>query len=348
MNAACLYAAHDMRLCTLQAPTQPQAGEVLLKVGSVGVCGSDLRNYIDGEIGEIAIKQPFVLGHEFAGTVAAVGANATDGKHQPLVAGQRVAVEPAIACWHCDQCERGNPNLCRNLRFMGLTPEQGALREYMIVPARNCFPLPDSLSLEAGALLEPLGVAIHAVDLAHLRVGQSVAVLGCGMIGLMILQVAKKAGAYPIYAFDQYAWRLETAKNCGADFTLNIKDGDPVAALRALTPGVEVVFEAAWADESVAQSVEMADLGGKVIFVGIPSQDTVSFKQSSARRKGLTLKMCRRMKHTYPRAIQLAMHGGLQLESLVTHRFGLETAADAFALNTAYEDDVVKVLVNLG
>lgn len=348
MKAAKLYGARDMRVDDIPEPRAPGAGEAVVRVGSVGVCGSDLHTYEDGRIGDTVVQSPIVLGHEFAGIVIAAGPGATDGQDQPLQVGQRVTVEPGLPCHHCDKCEGGDPNLCRHLGFMGLWPDDGAMQECVIVPSRNCFPIPDMLTMEAGALLEPLGVAIHALDLAKLRLARSVVVLGCGPIGLLIMRLAKMAGAMPVYAVDQFGWRLDAAKHWGADEVINLKTQDPVTAIHERTGGgAAAVIEAAWGGDAVGQAVEMADLGARIVFVGIPGDNEFHFKHSTARRKGLTMLMCRRMKHTYPRAIQLASSGLFRLEDLVTHRFDLEHAGDAYALNATYRDNVIKVMVNL-
>jgi L-iditol 2-dehydrogenase len=349
MKAVKLYGARDFRVDEVPDPPAPGPGEVLIRVGSVGVCGSDLHTYEDGRIGDTLVQAPLVLGHEFAGTVVAVGPDAYDGCHAPLRTGQRVAVDPAIPCLHCDKCESGHPNLCRNLKFMGLWPDDGALQEHLICPAHCCFPIPDAFSFEVGALLEPLGVAIHAVDLGKIKLARSVAVLGCGPIGLLIIKLARLSGAGPIYAFDQFDWRLDEALYWGADEAINIKNGDPVATLREQTSqrGVDIVFEAAWGGSAVAQAMEMADLGGRVVLVGIPGDDKAGFKHSTARRKGLSIMMCRRMKHTYPRAIALTTTHTIDLARLITHRFPLDGVSEAYALNAAYRDGVIKVMINL-
>jgi L-iditol 2-dehydrogenase len=316
------------------------------------------------------VETPLVLGHEFAGVVEAVGQDARDGLDNPLVPGQRVAVDPATPCHRCEMCEMGHPNLCRRLHFCGLWPDDGALRQYMLCPARSCFPYPDSISDAAGALLEPLGVALHAVDLGKLKVANSVAVLGCGPIGLMILRLAKMSGAEPIYAFDCFPWRVEKALAWGAHgawtlhsegnaelLPLSVKgEGvggrdsttDPIATIQHVTDGrgVDVAFEAAWSDHSVEQAAEMARLGGRLVLVGIPSEDQFVIKHSVARRKGLTIMMSRRMKHTYPRAIRVATTR-MNLDDLVSHRFPLQQTAQAFALNANYKDQVHKVVVEI-
>jgi L-iditol 2-dehydrogenase len=349
MKAARLYGAHKFRVDEVVAPQNAGPGEALVQIGTVGVCGSDLHTYEDGRIGNTVVQEPLVLGHEFAGTVVAVGPEAQDGILRPLKIGQRVAIDPSVPCWHCDKCEEGDPNLCRNLHFMGLWPDDGGLQEYLICPSRSSFPIPDDFSMDTGALLEPLGVAIHAVDLGQLKIAQRVAVLGCGPIGLLIMRLAKLSGAGPIFAFDQFDWRLAAARQWGADETIDISDGKQVEALKELTKGrgVDVVFEAAWAGDAVDQAVQMADLGGRVVLVGIPGSDQANFVHSAARRKGLTLLMSRRMKHTYPRAIALVSDGLVNLDDLVSHHFSLEQVGEAFALNAAYKDNVIKAMIQV-
>jgi L-iditol 2-dehydrogenase len=218
----------------------------------------------------------------------------------------------------------------------------------MIVRARNCFPIPDNISDGAGTLLETLGVAIHAVDLGKLRVADSVAVIGCGPVGLLIVQLAKLAGAAPVYAFDKFDWRVEMAQQLGAQ-AWNVDHADALAVIRQVTGkrGADVVFEAAWADDSVQLAAEMVRVGGRVVLVGIPGDDRLLMQHSTARRKGLTIMMARRMKHTYPRAIRLAESGMVRLDDLISHHFTLEETPAAFAINARYESGVQKIIIDL-
>jgi L-iditol 2-dehydrogenase len=204
--------------------------------------------------------------------------------------------------------------------------------------------VPDSIDPSAAALLEPLGVAIHAVDLAHLRPMDSVAILGAGPIGLLILQVARLAGAGQLFAIDPLPSRTAIAEQLGADRTASTHE-----AVLEWTDGrgVDLVFEATNSSLAPDQATRAARIGGKVLLVGIPQEETFSFNASVMRRKGLTLKMVRRMKHTYPRAIQMAASGRVQLVPLVTHRFPLEQTPAAFALQSACEDGVLKSVVEI-
>lgn len=348
MKAARLHGPHDVRVENIQTPPQPQAGEILLRVKAVGICGSDLHMYEDGRIGNIVYETPLVLGHEFMGEVVAVGDNAKDGLQKPIQVGQRVAVDPACPCYHCELCEQGHPNLCPHHTFFGVYPTDGAFQEYMVVPGRNCFPISERISDGAGTLLETLGIAIHASDLGKLKVANSVAVIGCGPVGLLIIQMAKLAGAAPIFAVDKFDWRVEKACQYGAT-AWRVDETDSVRRLMDETDGrgVDVVFEAAWADSSVQMAADMVRPGGRLVLVGIPGDDRLTVQHSTVRRKGLTIMMARRMKHTYPRAIRLAERGMVQLDDLISHHMPLEQAPRALAMNAVYEQGIHKIVVDL-
>jgi L-iditol 2-dehydrogenase len=206
------------------------------------------------------------------------------------------------------------------------------MREYIAWDERCIFPIPDHLTFEDGAMLEPLGVAIHAVDLAHLKAGMTVGVFGCGPIGLLIIQMAKLAGAANIIATDKLPHRVEAAKALGADQAFLAGTNSEVEEIRAATKGrgVDVAFESAGMQDAVDTSFAAVVMGGKVMLVGIPDEERTSFSASTARRKGLTIKMVRRMKHTYPRAIELVSKGLVDVRSIVTHRFSLDQAEEAY------------------
>ena len=346
MLAARLHGPSDLRLDTVEHPGPPGKGEVLLRVKATGICGSDLHSYHDGRIGDTRIEQPLTLGHEFSGIVEEVPSDSLDGHFEPLLPGVRVAVDPAQPCGRCEFCEKGHPNLCRRLHFCGNFPDGGSLCEWMHMPAHCCFPVPQAIDDAEAALLEPLGVAIHAVDLARPRVGSSMAILGAGPIGLCILQIAKLAGADPIFISDKFSWRLKLASHFGG-IPIDCGQADPVQTVAKRTGGrgVDIAIEAAWADQSVEQAAGMARLGGRLVLVGIPSEDRLALKASTARRKGLTILLSRRMKHTYPRAIRLLERKAIDLNRLISHRFPLNRVVEAFALNAAYLDDVVKVMI---
>jgi len=327
-----LHAAGDLRLQNEPVP-EPAEGEALLRVTAVGVCGSDLHWFSESGIGDARLEQPLVLGHEFA-------AVRVDN-------GQRVAVDPAIACGRCEFCLQGHPNLCPQVRFAGHGQVDGALREVLPWPVALLHPLPDALSDADGAMLEPLGVALHAVDLGHLRLGMRVGVFGCGPIGLLIVQLARLSGAVQIIATDPLPHRLEAARECGAMHLIQANHGAEAPDVwdAATRRGVDVAFEVAGENAAVETAVHAAKPGGLVVLVGIPADDRTSFSAAAARRKGLTLRLCRRMKHTYPRAIALVEGGLVDVHSLVTHRFPLEQAQRAF--ETAGRREGVKVMLEI-
>lgn len=318
MLAARLHGPRDLRIEEVPAPQVSGADEVVVRVTATGICGSDLHTYLDGRIGDTRLEGPLILGHEFAGV--------------RLDTGERVAVDPAQPCYRCDLCERGHPNLCRRLHFCGLYPDDGSLAELIRVPVRCCVPLPDALDDVQAAMLEPLGVALHATDLAKVRVGERVAILGVGPIGLLLAQTVRLAGAREVWVEDPLPWRREFARQQGA---------------MVLTDDVEVdvAIEAAWGEAAIERAVALTRPGGRVVLVGIPSQDRCVLRHSVARRKGLTVVFSRRMKHTYPRAVALAVRGAVDLRSFVTHRFALADAARAFEVCANYRDQVIKAVV---
>jgi L-iditol 2-dehydrogenase len=303
MQAARLHAAGDIRLHEEPVPV-PGDGDELVRVGAVGLCGSDRHWFREGGIGDAKLAQPVVPGHEFAGWTAG---------------GKLVAVDPAIPCEACEFCREGNPNLCAAMRFAGHGREDGALREVIAWPSRYLFPLPDSFTAADGAMLEPLGVAIHTVDLGKLRTGMRVGVFGCGPIGLLVLQVARLAGASEVLVTEPLAHRRAAALALGAREWRRGEEAD-------------VVFECAGENAAVEDAVEAVRPGGRVILGGIPDDDRTAFQASVARRKGLTIKLVRRMKLTYPRAIRLVAEGRVDVRSLVTHRFPLQQTAEAFGV----------------
>jgi L-iditol 2-dehydrogenase len=198
-------------------------------------------------------------------------------------------------------------------------------------------------------MLEPLGIALHAIDLAKLHVADSAAILGAGPIGLLLLQAARLAGAQPVYVVDQFPWRLRLAEAYGG-IPINLLDEDPVQAVQRATNGrgVDVAIEAAWADHSVQQAADMVKMAGRLVLVGIPGPDKLEMKHSTARRKGLTMRVSRRMKHVYPRAIKLVTNGAVDLRGIVSHVVPLEETPAAYAMNAAYTDNVVKIAVQVG
>ena len=335
MKSLRIHAVGDLRIHEESIPS-PNFDEALIRVKAVGICGSDIHWHADGGTGESLIGDPFVLGHEFGGVV--------EGGDMD---GLRVAVDPNIPCDTCEFCLLGHPNLCPDHYFAGHPPTDGALREYMAWPMKALIPIPDSISDDDAAVLEPLGVAIHTVDLGHVKPGMIVGVFGCGPIGLLTIQVARAAGASEIIATDLLPHRLEAAKELGADRVyLASREGDERVPILMNTHklGVDVAFEVAGDNSAVETAIETAKPGGRVVLCGIPTINQVQFRASTARRKGLSIMMVRRMKHVYPRAVKMVEAGQVDVHSLVTHRFPLEQAAEAFQL--AQKREGLKIIIS--
>ena len=339
MKAARLHAVGDLRVADEPVPV-PGPGQSLVKVTAIGICGSDLHWWDEAGIGDAVLTRPLVLGHEAAGVIA-------DGPRQ----GQRVAIDPAIPDKTCELCLRGYRNLCTGIVFAGHGGQDGAMREYLAWPSHLLPPLPGTMSDAAGAVLEPLGVAIHASDLGHLHLGGTAAVVGCGPIGLLLTEVLRAAGAASVVAIEPLAHRREAALARGAAAVLDPAElGDPAAAggspaLRAAAGelGVDVAFEIAGTDSAVQLAMAAVRPGGRVVLGGIPGDDWTRFPASVARRKGLTIAMVRRMNDVYPRAIGLATAGKVDLDSVVSDRFALVKAPEAVA--TAARRDGLKVVI---
>jgi L-iditol 2-dehydrogenase len=322
MQVARIHRAGDLQLHDEPMPI-PNLGEALVRVTAVGICGSDIHWLREGGIGEDRIVAPLVLGHECAGVIES-------GQRK----GERVAIDPAIPCNLCEFCQEGNPNLCTDLRFAGHAPQDGALRQYIAWPERCLVPLPDSMSEIEGAMLEPLGVAIYSVDRGNVNPGMSVGVFGCGTIGLSVIQLARVAGAATVFAAElaDMPHRIQAACSFGAT-VFEANNGREVDEILKATKGrgVDVAFEAAGDPEAVEAAIEAVKPGGRVVLIGIALEDRTVFTASTARRKDLTILVVHRMKHTYPRAIQLVAGGQVDVSSMVTQRFSLADIAQACA-----------------
>ncbi|HEX2824486.1 MAG TPA: alcohol dehydrogenase catalytic domain-containing protein [Streptosporangiaceae bacterium] len=317
MRAARLHAVGDLRVAQEPMPAVDGPGMVLVRVTAVGICGSDLHWWDEGAIGDAKLTHPLVLGHEGAGVIA-------DGPRS----GERVAIDPAIPCERCRACRDGYRNLCYQLRFSGHGETDGMMREFMTWPAAQLHPLPDRLSDVDGAMLEPLGVAVHSVDLGHLPFGGTASVTGCGPIGLLLISLLKAAGASSVLAIEPLAHRREAAARFGADVVAD--PGSFGDGLGLTGHGVDVAFEVAGNDEAVGLAIDSVRPGGRVVLAGIPGDDMIRFGASAARRKGLTIAMVRRMNEVYPRAISLAERGVVDLPAVVTSRMGLGEIRAAF------------------
>jgi L-iditol 2-dehydrogenase len=341
MRSVQLVAPRRLEPRDLPLPPDPGPGEVLVRVRAVGICGSDMHWYLEGAIGANQAVYPQVLGHEPAGEVAVCGPGVA-GK----LAGRKVALEPAITCGTCELCRAGRHNNCACSVFMSSPQMPGLFREYALMPARNVVPVPDSMSFEEATIVEPLAVILHVLELAPIRVGETVAVLGAGSIGLLTIAVARLAGASRIFAVDPVPHRLELAGRMGADVALD--SASAADAVRDLTRGrgVDLVVDAAGAVESINLAMLLARIAGRVVLIGIPSLRAVPLDVHAAMTRELSIQTIKRSNHNAHGAIELLEAGRIP-GALLTHRFPLEQTPRAFETLAAYADGIGKAVVQI-
>ena len=334
-RALFIHGAGDARVAPYNL-REGRPGETLLEVAAVGLCGSDLHYYKDGGIGAATIEDPFVPGHEFGGWLS------EDLEDRGLARGTLVAIDPNHACGHCEHCRAGHENLCPNVEFIGAPPHHGAMTDRIWVHRKLIVPVPQAFSPADVVMLEPLGVAIHAVDLAKPRLLETVTVLGCGPIGLLILQVLKVAGAGETLAVDPLPHRRELASRLGATA---VASHVHEAVERTERLGTTLVIEATNSPDGFRDAVRAARIGGRIVLVGIPDGDTYSLPAAEARRRGLTVKFSRRMGHVYPRAIALLERKQVDVRALITDELSLDEAPEAFRRLAANEPGRVKAII---
>jgi L-iditol 2-dehydrogenase len=297
--------------------------------------------YKEGGIGSMRATYPMVLGHEPAGEVVATG-KGVDG----LEAGQKVLVEPAITCGHCEFCRTGHHNNCVTSIFMGSPQRHGLFRDYAVVPQRNVVPIPDAMSFVAATVLEPVAVILHILELTGIRFGDTVAVMGAGPIGLLTASIARIAGASRVFIADKVPHRLRLARNLGLDCAIEIGKLEQAVMDETRGRGVDIVFDAAAALQTINMSIAIARLGGRVVLIGIPSEVDLNVDVHTAMAKELNIQTVKRSNHNAHAAIELMESGRID-DRIVTHRLPLEKTPDAFQLLGEYADNVGKVVIEL-
>ncbi len=320
-----------------------QPTDVLVRMGAVGVCGSDIHYYTTGRIGSQVVEYPFTVGHECAGTVEQVGSQVTQVRP-----GDRVAIEPAMHCGHCDQCLRGRPNTCRSIRFLGCPGQaEGSMSEFLVMSEENCFKLPDEISLEAATISEPLAIGIYAVEQSRLAAGDKIGILGMGPIGRTVLLPALRHGCAASYATDKIDERCVAAKSAGATWVGNPLQQDIVAAIEELEPlGLDIVFECCGQQEAIDQALQLLRPGGTLMLIGIPEVDRVSFAAETMRRREISIINVRRQRGCVEKALQFIGKNRADVEQLITHRFPFSDSRAAFDLVADYREGVVKAMID--
>jgi L-iditol 2-dehydrogenase len=321
----------------------PGPGQVLVKVRAIGICGSDLHWYLEGGIGANRAVYPQVLGHEPSGEIVAVGPGVTGRKP-----GERVTLEPAVHCLQCEPCRKGRYNQCLHSRFLGSPHFPGALREYVVVPERNVVPLPEGMGFAEATVIEPLAVIVHVFQMMHLEVGDTVAIIGAGSIGMLHAAMARVSGASRVFCADKVPHRLELARGMGATDIINKQEDSVAETILDATRGrgVDVVIDCAAKADTVNESIAVARAGGKVMLVGLPSDSYLPIDVHGAMAREIDIQCIRRSNRNDEVAIEL-LHSGRIPTSFITHRLPLERTPEAFEHLAHYSDGVGKAVITL-
>jgi L-idonate 5-dehydrogenase len=330
MLLARLYGAKDLRI--EEGPTPPvTAGKVKVRYGAGGICGSDLSYFFKGRVGDFKVMEPFCLGHEVSGEVVEIGEGVSG-----LAVGDRVAVNPNHPCRLCRSCLMGNGQLCLKMQFFGsaaIFPHvQGVYREFLVVDAPQCYPVPKSMDFRVAAMAEPLAVSLHAIRRAGSLVGKKVLVTGAGPIGSLIILAAKRAGAGHITVTDVSDGALaRLAKLGGVDEAVNsLTAAAQVEAWSGNKGTFDVSFECAGAPAAIATCMRATISGGKVVLVGIPGMPEVALPINQVVAREVDLAGAFRFDAEYGMAVRELSTGGIDVSPLLTHTFKMSAANEAF------------------
>ena len=349
-----LRAIKDVAFEDRPVPQLRDQHDVRVHIHQTGICGSDVHYWQRGRIGDFILNSPIILGHESSGTVVEVGSKVKNVKP-----GDRVAIEPGVPCRYCDHCRSGAYNLCADTIFAATPPWDGMLAKYYIVASDYVYPIPDHMSMEEGALVEPTAVGVQITKVADLRAGQTVLVLGCGPIGVMCQAIAKAYGAKKVIGIDVVQSRLNFAKSFGADDCFlppkpeagadPVEHSEKVASLIkeqfGLGEGADVVLECTGAEPCIQMGVFAARKGGTYVQAGMGKENVV-FPITTACIRALVIKgSIRYTTGCYQQAVDLVASGKIDVKRLITNRFDFEKAEDAFELVKAGKPDVFKVMI---
>jgi len=317
--------------------------DVLVKVKSVGICGSDLHYWRTGAIGNLIIREPLVLGHELSGEVVDRGPSVSK-----LNVGDRVVVEPAAPCGNCRFCRIGRYNLCPEKRFMGDPPNNGAFAEYVAWPSAYAYRMPVEMTFDEGALVEPLSIGTYATGRAQITPGDKVLIMGAGPVGLMTLIAAATHGATEIYAVDVFDWRLDKAKEFGATSTINAKNEDVAKKIEELTRGelVDVTMETSGSPDAAANSVKVTRRGGKIALVGLYDSAEFRYPVLDVLMKEISLIGNYDGAHSFPTSLQIIASGKFDAKKMITHHLPLDKIETGFRIMEEKKEQVLKIQIH--
>jgi L-iditol 2-dehydrogenase len=342
MNSLTLTGIRKFELRETPKPNIKKTTDVLLKMHNVGICGSDIHYYSTGRIGDQIIEFPFTIGHEGSAIVESVGDRVTRVKPN-----DRVAIEPAVSCGKCDQCKNGRRHTCRDLKFLGCPGQrEGCLSEYIVLPQENCYKIGSSMSFIQGALVEPLSIGVYSASFLGNAKGKKIGILGSGPIGLSVLLASRLSGVGKVFMTDKIEERLITAERAGADWIGNPNMIDIVEKIKNIEPDqLDAVFECCGQQEALDQAVDLLKPGGKLIIVGIPEPNEISFNINKIRRKEISIQNVRRQNNCMQKAIDLIASGKINVDFMATHNFKLKDASLAFEFVEGYRDGVIKAMI---
>ncbi len=345
MHAAVLHSAGDLRYETVPTPA-PREDEALVAISANGLCGSDVHFYESGRLGPFVVDRPYIPGHEAVGVI--VRSSASRSASASVAVGARVAIEPGIPCRRCSYCLRGLYNLCAEVRFLSAPPENGTFAEYAAVPADFCHPVPDVLSDEEAALVEPVCVGLHACNRADIRPGAPFAIVGAGPIGLVTMLVAFACGAGPAIVLDVVGSRLQKAVELGAAHGVDAADSE--SAAREVVDatngeGVPFVFDTSGSSAACALAPRLAARAGVVTIVGWPEASRFPFPIELVIERELDVRGINRYRNTFPAALELMRSRRVDVRPLISHRFAFERVLDAFEFASKNRIETIKVIV---
>ena len=339
-----LTGIRQMEMFDVPNPEIINDSDVLIRMTTVGVCGSDVHYYVSGKIGSQVVEYPFTVGHEGAGVIEKVG-NAVI----KLKPGDRVAIDPAMSCGECDQCLAGRPHTCRKLRFLGCPKQaEGCLSEYIVMPEKSCFLLPDTLSQDEGALSEPLTIGVYAVKLSQMKPGMTIGILGSGPIGLSVITAASIIRPSKVFMTDKLDYRLDFAKRSGAIWTGNPTKINVVSEIKKVEPLLlDMIFECCGQQDAIDQSFQLLKPGGKLMIIGIPETSKYTFPIDDMRRNEICIQNVRRQNESLDDCLQLLESKKVDIGFWATHRFKFSETKKAFDMVADYQGGVMKAMIEI-
>lgn len=341
MDAAVLEKVQKIHVEKRQIPI-PKVDEALVKVYCIGICGSDVHYYEHGEIGRYKVEAPLILGHEVAGKVVAIGSEV-----QNVLIGDRVAIEPGVSCGKCSYCKSGRYNLCPDVSFMATPPVDGAWADYVTIQSDFLFHLPDSMTFEEGALLEPLAVGFHALERGNVNASDRLFISGLGPIGLLAAQAAKLNGINEIYASDVVPFRRELALKMGVTAVIDPLQENVTDRLHELTNnrGIDVHLETSGNDQAISESGKYVKRGGKIILIGLPTVDNIPFNFNHFIDSEIDMYGVFRYANVYQKAIDTIANSTIKLEQVITHKFPLQEIDQAIDMAISQKDRSIKIMI---